>query len=39
MSKYRLAQWSAGLSFVGSVVVFLSFQATSTSSLLKNPLL
>ena len=34
MSKYYLARWSAVLSFVGSVVVFLSFQATSTSLLL-----
>jgi hypothetical protein len=30
MSKYRMAQWSAALNFVGALLVFLSFQATSS---------
>ncbi len=30
MSKYRMAQLSAFLNLAGAVLVFLSFQATST---------
>jgi hypothetical protein len=30
MGKYRMAQWAAALNFVGALLVFLSFQATSS---------
>ena len=36
MTKYRMAQWSAILSLVGAVLVFLSFQATSSDFFLTN---
>lgn len=34
MSKYQMARLSAGLNFLGALLVFLSFQATSTNFLL-----
>jgi hypothetical protein len=36
MAKYRMAQWSAILSLVGALLVFLSFQATSSDFFLTN---